>query len=41
LKKQKKPKDINELPGALKVLLGTFNEKNPDIKLRVREIKKA
>ena len=39
--KQEKLVNIKELPDALKVLLGIFNEKNPDIKLRVREIKKA
>ena len=36
--KQEKPL---ELPDGLKVLLGTFNKKNPDIELRVKRIKKA
>ena len=39
--KQEKLVGIKELPDALKVLLGTFKEKNPDIELKVREIKKA
>lgn len=30
-----------EIPDGLKVLLGVFKEKTPDIKLTVREIKKA
>lgn len=41
-REEKKRKDSNkETPDGLKVLLGTFKEKNPDIKLIVREIKKA
>lgn len=30
-----------EVPDGIKVLLGIFNEKNPDIELRVVEVKKA
>lgn len=42
-KKEKSSKKINEqkIPGWLKVLLGIFNEKTPDIKLTVKEIKKG
>lgn len=41
--KEKSSKKINkqEIPDGLKVLLGIFNEKNSDIKLTVKEIKKA
>lgn len=41
--KEKSSKKINkqEIPDRLKVLLGIFNEKNPDIKLIIKEIKKA
>jgi len=39
--KQEKLIEIKELPDALKVLFGIFEEKNPDIELKVREIKKA
>ena len=39
--KQEKLIEIKELPDALKVLLGIFNEKNPDIELNVRGVKKA
>lgn len=41
-KEKTKRKDVSdEIPDGIKVLLGTFNEKNPDIKLTVKEVKKA
>lgn len=38
---EEKGTSSNELPDALKVILGTFHEKNPDTKLEVKEVKKA